>query len=30
MNYDFDNGFRVRAIRPSRGWPTAFIHIADR
>jgi surface antigen len=30
MNYDFDNGFRVRTITTSSGWPTGFIHIADR
>ena len=27
MNYDFDNGFRVRTITTSSGWPTDFIHI---
>jgi surface antigen len=26
MNYDFDNGFRVRTITTSSGWPTDFIH----
>jgi surface antigen len=30
MNYDYDNGFRVRTITTSNGWPTGFIHIADR
>ncbi|MGH3188218.1 MAG: CHAP domain-containing protein [Streptosporangiaceae bacterium] len=30
MNYDGDNGFRVRTITTSSGWPTDFIHIADR
>ncbi|MGO9898817.1 MAG: CHAP domain-containing protein [Solirubrobacteraceae bacterium] len=30
MNYDLDNGFRVRTITTSSGWPTGFIHIADR
>jgi surface antigen len=30
MNYDFDNGFRVRTITTTSGWPTAFIHIKDR
>ena len=32
MNYDYDNGFRVRTITTAvgGGWPTAFIHIADR
>lgn len=30
MNYDYDNGFRVRTITPSSGWPTGFIHIHDR
>jgi surface antigen len=30
MNYDFDNGFRVRTITTSHGWPTAFIHLSDR
>jgi surface antigen len=31
MNYDGDNGFRVRTIRSSSGdWPTDFIHIQDR
>jgi hypothetical protein len=30
MNYDLDNGFWVRTITTSGGWPTAFIHIADR
>ncbi|MGH3224847.1 MAG: CHAP domain-containing protein, partial [Streptosporangiaceae bacterium] len=30
MNYDNDNGFRVRTITTSSGWPTDFIHIADR
>jgi surface antigen len=30
MNYDNDNGFRIRTIKPKNGWPTAFIHIADR
>jgi hypothetical protein len=30
MNYDTDNGFRVRSITTSSGWPTGFIHIADR
>ncbi len=29
MNYDFDNGFRVRTITTSSGWPTDFIHIND-
>ena len=29
MNYDFDNGFRVRTITTSSGWPTDFIHIKD-
>src|SRR5665213_1685602 len=29
MNYDYDNGFRVRTITPSSGWPTDFIHIHD-
>jgi len=27
MNYDNDNGFRIRTITPSSGWPTDFIHI---
>jgi YVTN family beta-propeller protein len=27
MNYDNDNGFRVRTITKSNGWPTDFIHI---
>jgi surface antigen len=30
MNYDYDNGFRVRTITTSSGWPTGFIHIKDR
>ncbi len=30
MNYDTDNGFRVRTITTASGWPTGFIHIADR
>jgi hypothetical protein len=30
MNYDADNGFQVRTITTSSGWPTGFIHIADR
>jgi surface antigen len=30
MNYDYANGFRVRTITTSGGWPTGFIHIADR
>jgi CHAP domain len=30
MNYDTDNGFRLRAITTASGWPTRFIHIADR
>jgi surface antigen len=30
MNYDADNGFRVTTITTSSGWPTGFIHIADR
>ena len=30
MNYDADNGFRVRTITTASGWPTDFIHIADR
>jgi Ricin-type beta-trefoil lectin domain/CHAP domain len=30
MNTDYDNGFRVRTITTSSGWPTDFIHIADR
>jgi hypothetical protein len=31
MNYDTDNGFQVRTITTtSSGWPTDFIHIADR
>jgi surface antigen len=30
MNYDFGNGFWVHTITTSSGWPTAFIHIADR
>lgn len=31
MNYDFDNGFRVRTITSTGGsWPTGFIHIHDR
>ncbi len=30
MNYDNQNGFRVRTITTSGGWPTGFIHIADR
>jgi surface antigen len=29
MNYDFDNGFRVRTITTSSGWPTDFIHVKD-
>ncbi len=29
MNYDFDNGFRVRTISTSSGWPTDFLHIKD-
>lgn len=29
MNYDLDNGFKVRTITTSHGWPTAFIHISD-
>ena len=30
MNYDFGNGFRVRKVNTSAGWPAAFIHIHDR
>jgi surface antigen len=30
MNYDYDNGFGVRTITTSSGWPTAFIHVHDR
>jgi surface antigen len=30
MNFDTDNGFQVRTITTSSGWPTGFIHIADR
>jgi surface antigen len=30
MNYDYDNGFDVRTITTANGWPTDFIHIADR
>ena len=31
MNYDGDNGFRVVTVHLGYpGWPTAFIHIADR
>ncbi|HET7013871.1 MAG TPA: CHAP domain-containing protein [Streptosporangiaceae bacterium] len=30
MNYDNDNGFRVRTITTASGWPTGFIHIHDR
>ncbi|HWC47779.1 MAG TPA: CHAP domain-containing protein [Solirubrobacterales bacterium] len=30
MNYDYANGFRVRRISTSGGWPSAFIHIHDR
>jgi surface antigen len=30
MNYDYGNGFRVRAINTSAGWPSGFIHIHDR
>jgi surface antigen len=30
MNYDYANGFRVRTITTSSGWPTGFIHVADR
>lgn len=27
MNYDLDNGFRVRTISTSAGWPTDFMHL---
>ncbi|HEX8753210.1 MAG TPA: CHAP domain-containing protein [Solirubrobacterales bacterium] len=30
MNYDYENGFRVRTITTSSGWPSGFIHIHDR
>jgi surface antigen len=30
MNYDFHNGFWVHTITTSAGWPTDFIHVADR
>jgi surface antigen len=30
MNYDYANGFRLRTITTSSGWPTDFLHIADR
>jgi hypothetical protein len=31
MNYDYANGFRVRTVTAgSSGWPTDFIHLADR
>ena len=30
MNYDNKNGFRVRTITTSSGWPSGFIHIHDR
>jgi surface antigen len=31
MNYDYGNGFRVRTVTAGHsGWPTDFIHIADR
>jgi surface antigen len=30
MNYDYRNGFWVHTITTSGGWPTGFIHIADR
>jgi surface antigen len=30
MNYDLHNGFRVRTITTSGGWPTGFIHVHDR
>ena len=30
MNYDYANGFRLRTITTSNGWPTDFLHIADR
>ena len=30
MNIDYKNGFRVRTITTSSGWPTGFIHIHDR
>ena len=29
MNYDFHNGFRIRTITTSSGWPDGFIHIKD-
>jgi surface antigen len=29
MNYDYDNGFRVRTVTTSSGWPSGFIHIKD-
>jgi surface antigen len=29
MNVDFSNGFQVRDISTSNGWPTDFLHIAD-
>ena len=30
MNYDYGNGFKVHTITKSSGWPTGFIHLADR
>ena len=30
MNYDYGNGFRIRTITTSSGWPRGFIHIHDR
>src|SRR5712691_816394 len=30
MSNNYDNGFRVRAITTTRGWPTASIHLAER
>lgn len=31
MNYDYANGFRVRTVTIGQsGWPTDFLHIADR
>ena len=30
MNIDYANGFQLRTITPSDGWPTDFLHIADR
>jgi surface antigen len=30
MNFDADNGFRLRTITTSDGWPSGFIHLKDR